>query len=153
MGQHNDDDAQLHQDHLFAWSCGLNARLYDNDPGPREMVVGGPGEQRVIDRRERLLDSYARMVLVELDGDLDRLAAVVGEAQRKHQDKSERGFEADKVEAELIAVELAERAAQIIRDAGAADDPQARESAYADGDLGRPLRARRFYAGSGQRQG
>lgn len=77
-------EQQLHDDHLHAWASALNLRLYDNDPGPREMVAGGPGEERVIGRREWLVDSYARLLLGQVDGDLDRLLAVAAEARRKH---------------------------------------------------------------------
>jgi hypothetical protein len=75
-------EQQLHEDHLRAWASALNLRLYDNDPGPREMIVGGPGEERVIDRRERLVDSYAKLLLVQVDGDLDRLLAVAAQYSR-----------------------------------------------------------------------
>lgn len=120
-------EQQLHDDHLHAWASALNLRLYDNDPGPREMVVGGPGEERVIDRRDRLIDSYARLLLVQVDGDLDRLLAVAAEARRKHGERVAHGGSERKIEAELIAVELADHAAQIVRDVDADTDPKARE--------------------------
>ncbi|MQA16820.1 MAG: hypothetical protein GEV09_22600 [Pseudonocardiaceae bacterium] len=77
-------------DYLFAWSCALNVNLYDDDPGPRQMVVGGPGEQRTVDRRQRLIDAYARDVLVHVDAELDRLATVVAEVKRKHAERAAR---------------------------------------------------------------
>ncbi|MFI5614957.1 hypothetical protein [Amycolatopsis sp. NPDC051903] len=117
----------LSGDHLHAWMSALNLRLYDHGPGPREMVVGGRGEERVLDRRERLVDSYARDLLVHVGGDPDRLLAVATEARRKHGERVAHGGSQRKIEAELIAIELAEHAARIVRDAGADTDPKARE--------------------------
>jgi hypothetical protein len=81
----------------------------------------------VIDRRDRLIDSYARLLLVQVDGDLDRLLAVAAEARRKHGERVAHGGSERKIEAELIAVELADHAAQIVRDVDADTDPKARE--------------------------
>src|SRR5436190_17310517 len=94
-------EQQLHDDHLHAWASGLNLRLYDNDPGPRELIVGGPGEERVIDRRERLVDSYAKLLLVHVDGDLHRLLAVAAEARRMRAQRAARDASDRRTEAEL----------------------------------------------------
>jgi hypothetical protein len=72
---------QVDKDHPYAFSCALNLQLYASDPDPETVVVGGPGEQRSITRRESLVDIYARMVLLELGGDIDRLSAVAAEAR------------------------------------------------------------------------
>jgi hypothetical protein len=118
---------QLDKDHLYAFSCALNLLLYVADPGPESAAVGGPGERRMISRRESLVDIYARMLLLELEGDTSRLSAVAVEARRRRQDKEMRDFPADHLQAEEAAAELAESAARIVHDAGADTDPRARE--------------------------
>lgn len=71
---------QVHEDHVYAFGCTLNFQLYAADPGPDVTKVGGPGETGSISRRERLADVYARMLLVEVTGDIGRLTTVTSEA-------------------------------------------------------------------------
>lgn len=70
-------------DTTFAWSCTANLSLYDEDPGPRTTEVAGGGESRMVDRRVALIDLYARQLLVKLDADVARLAAVAAESAAK----------------------------------------------------------------------
>lgn len=118
---------------MFAFSCGANLLLYEGDPGPQTTTVGGPGEQRTITRRELLVSIYARMLLLELQADLDRLAAVAAEARRRMYTAADDDA-TELAAAEAVAVELAETAIQIIRDVGADTDPRARERLLAATD-------------------
>jgi hypothetical protein len=118
---------QVDRDHLYAFSCALNLQLYASDPSPETVVVGGPGEQRPITRRESLVDIYARMVLLKLGGDIDRLSAVAAEARRCLEEKPCGEFDTDYLEDETVVSELAETAIQWVREAGADVDATARE--------------------------
>lgn len=64
--------------------------------------------------------SYARLLLVQVDGELDRLLAVAAEARRKHAERGCPWQLGPQDEDELIAVELAEHAARIVRGGAAA---------------------------------
>lgn len=70
-------------DTTFAWSSAANLSLYDEDPGPRMTEVATGGGTRMVDRRVALVDLYARQLLVKLDADLERLAAVAEESRRE----------------------------------------------------------------------
>lgn len=70
-------------DMTSVWACAINLRLYDSDPGPRQVDVGSDLEARVVDRREALIDLYARTLLEELDADTPRLEAVEAESRRR----------------------------------------------------------------------
>ena len=67
------------------------------------------------------------MVLLELGGDIDRLSAVAAEARRRLEEKSGGEFDADYLEAEVVASELAETAIRWVREASADVDTTARE--------------------------
>lgn len=119
-------DEPLDGDHLHAWSSALNLMLYDADPGPREVRIGGPGEERVIDRREYLISVYAHSLLLHLGADLSRLVAVADEARRRSGDSARWKRPREHVRAERVAAELADTAAQVVRQAGADADEKSR---------------------------
>lgn len=75
--------AGMTDDSVLAWSCAANLSLYDEDPGPRETNVGSSREPLVIDRRDALLEVYARQILVGCDADLGRLTALRADCQRR----------------------------------------------------------------------
>jgi hypothetical protein len=77
---HAPDALQVHEDHVYAFECALNFLLYAADPDPDVTEVGGPGETGSISRREQLADVYARVLLVEVTGDIGRLTAVASGA-------------------------------------------------------------------------
>jgi hypothetical protein len=114
-------------DYLFAFSCALNLGLYAADPGPQAVVVGSSDEQRTISRREHYLDLYSRMLLLHLEGDPDRLSAVVAEAQLRLNEKSARSPDPHDLKIRADTVEIAETALRMIRDAGADVDQQIRK--------------------------
>lgn len=87
--------------------------------------MGGPGESRPVERREYLIDLYAQGLLLHVDADLDRLAAVAEHARAQTKVKKRLGRPARHVRAEAVAVELAEVAAAIIRRSGADTDEKA----------------------------
>ena len=66
----------MNDDSVLAWSSAANLLLYDEDPGPRETNVGSRAELRVVDRREALVQLYARQVLVSLHADAPRILAL-----------------------------------------------------------------------------
>jgi hypothetical protein len=110
------DAQQVHKDHLYAFSCALNLLLYVADPGPDATGIGGPGETRSVSRREWLADLYARMLLLEVKGDIARLTGVASEARARCKEGDQ--------EAENAAAELAEIAMRIICEAGADREPK-----------------------------
>lgn len=61
------------KDVIEAWSCPANLRLYDDDPGPRAVNVASAEEPRWVDRREALVELYARRMLIACDADRDRV--------------------------------------------------------------------------------
>lgn len=124
----------LDGDHLHAWSSALNLMLYDNDPGQREVRTGGPGEERVIDRREYLVSVYAQGLLLHVDADLNRLTAVTDEARRRSKGRTRWKRPKEHVRAEVVAAELAETAGQVVREAGADGDEMSRRRLLAAAD-------------------
>lgn len=124
----------LDGDHLHAWSSALNLLLYDNDPGPRDVHIGGPGEARVIDRREYLMNVYAQGLLLHVGADLTRLTALADEARRRSRDRTRWKRPKQHVGAEAVAAELAETAAHVIREAGADTDEKSRRRLLAAAD-------------------
>lgn len=73
----------VNDDTTLAWSCAANLQLYDEDPGPRETNVGSRDEPLLVDRRDALVGLYARQVLVKLDADDRRLAALAEDCRRR----------------------------------------------------------------------
>lgn len=120
-------DEQAQHDHVTAWACGLNLNSRDSAPGQREVVVGGPGEHRVLGRREQLLDSYTRFLITQVDADHARLQAIAEAARRGYADKQARGFDQRRLDAELVAIELAERGLAMLAGAGADTNDKARQ--------------------------
>lgn len=88
--------------------------------------MGGPGESRAIDRRQRLVDIYSRLLLLKLEADVDRLNATAAEAQRRHAE-ARRVMPAGDHDPELVTAELAQAAELIIHEAGADVDLTARK--------------------------
>lgn len=139
-------------DTTYAYSCAANLLLYDADPGPRETNVGSASEPRIGDRREALLNLYARQVLVELRADLARALRLRRDCDRKAADvmtlrnairavRFRRAHGAawpsalsaltgrsrrDIAEVWTMAAALAAEAARIVREAGADRDEHAR---------------------------
>lgn len=68
----------------FAWSSAANLLLYDADPGERSVEMGRAGDSRIVDRRDALLDVYARQLMVHCAADPSRLAAVRAECADRH---------------------------------------------------------------------
>jgi hypothetical protein len=64
---------------LFAWSCAVDFMMYDSNPIASEANIGSQIEPRVVDRRDALLDIYARRILVHCEADPGRLNAVRAE--------------------------------------------------------------------------
>lgn len=118
---------QIKKDHLYAHSCALNLLLYDDDPGQRVIAVGSLSEQRMIDRREHLIDLYSRMLLLEVNGSANRLNAVAAEARRRYEEGAHKKPPPEDLPADTVTVELAEAAVRIIREVGADTDPRALE--------------------------
>ncbi|WP_308283487.1 hypothetical protein [Pseudonocardia nigra] len=71
------------EDTTLAWVCAPNLRLYDEDPGPRATNVGSSQEPRVVDRREALVELYARQILLELRAELPRILALRDDCARE----------------------------------------------------------------------
>lgn len=120
------DQAQLDRDVAHAWSSARNLQLRDAMPGPREVHLGGDPERRTIDRREALVGSYARLVLVHCRADPDRLSAIepACRAQSLCSRTDRRGArQADTYE---VGAEIAAEALRIVCEAGAVTDQRAR---------------------------
>lgn len=73
----------LNTDMVHTWSCAINMRLYDDDPGSRDVNVGTREEPRIVDRHEHLLSVYARQLLQYVEADITRLDAIITESRRK----------------------------------------------------------------------
>lgn len=86
----------------------------------------------MVDRHERLLDIYSRLLILKVRGDVGRLAAIEREARRRLEEAS--GDTRADPQPELVAEALAQAAERIIRDAGADGDPQARRRLLAATD-------------------
>lgn len=143
----------MDKDLSLAWSCAANLSLYDEDPGSRVMNVGSRDEPRLADRRQALLDLYARQILVDLEAGYDRVINLRGrceeraaaartlrgglrtaQARRRLPGVSwpsvvgalTRGGRREIAELWAIGAELADRAATMMNDAGADQDAKAR---------------------------
>jgi hypothetical protein len=121
----NFEDKQAEKDHAYVYSCACNLLLYDEDPGPRQERIGGPGEQRIIDRRELLIDLYARLVLFQLGGSSARLARVTAIGQRQCGHFAELSPPPEALSVEMTVTELAETAVGIVHESGADTDSMA----------------------------
>ena len=133
----------------LAWSCAANLRLHENT-GPRHADV---------DRRDALVGRYARQILLELDADYPRILALraecrqlvadarrLPEAWRVVQARRRRPLRQswpkalralswserrDRGATWALGAELAQRAVQIITEAGAQLDEEARAALLA----------------------
>lgn len=111
-----------HKDLSLAWNYAANVSLHEETPGPAELNVGSAVEPHMVSRPEAFRDLYAHLLLAELQADkvrIHRLRARAGRAR-------ERSRNSDFENMWAIAVELCERALQIIDGAGAADSEVAR---------------------------
>jgi hypothetical protein len=142
------------RDTTLAWSCAANLRLYDEDPGPRQMNVGSVREPRIVDRREALVGLYARQILLKLEADYPRILALRAEcgqqaaasrdlreawrvARARHRPPLRQPWRqalralawserSDIATTWAVGAELAHRAAQMVTEAGAHLDGKAR---------------------------
>ncbi|MBV9923321.1 MAG: hypothetical protein JOY78_21085 [Pseudonocardia sp.] len=107
----------------MAWTLAANCLLYEGDPGPARLNVGTAAEPRMVSRYEACRDFYARSLVKELEAGLARIDAVRAEyeiALVRRPTRRDRSKELPAVR--HCAVELAQRAATIVRNTGAADD-------------------------------
>jgi hypothetical protein len=63
-------------DSTLVWSLAANCRLYEDDPGPRELNVGSATEPRYVPRSEALRDLYARQLVLGVEADPSRIDAL-----------------------------------------------------------------------------
>jgi len=143
-------------DEALAWSLAANCRLYEEDPGPPEVNVGSDTEKRLVSRTDAWRDYYARQLLLGLDAQRSRLEALTDQCRsglaatkkRRHWfrliiarlrepgslsgrlrfaaellDKHERE---QMREVHRCAVDLCDRAAQVLEESGAVDDESVR---------------------------
>jgi hypothetical protein len=63
-------------DSTLVWSLAANCRLYEDDPGPRQLNVGSATEPRYVPRSEALRDLYASQLVLGVDADTSRIDAL-----------------------------------------------------------------------------
>lgn len=105
-----------------AWTCAINCRLYEQDPGPAELNIGSELEPHMISRGEAFRDFYARVLLQDVRGDPQRLLRL----GRRIDVASRRNRNPEISAMWSIAADLCQRALVIIDGAGAVDDKRAR---------------------------
>lgn len=163
MAPHEDAD-----DTMLAWSCASNLRLHGVEPGTLGTDVGSRPEPRITDRREALVERYARQILLELRADYPRILALraecrqqaatarslqeawrVVQARRRSPDPEawpqalralSRSSRRDVAVNWALGARLADHAAQIMMAAGAARDAEARARLLAATELARTRR-------------
>jgi hypothetical protein len=65
-----------------AWIYASNCRLYEDDPGPRQLNIGSQHEPRWVSRAYAWRDAYAHYLLVDLDADHHRILAAARAARQ-----------------------------------------------------------------------
>jgi hypothetical protein len=114
--------AQLDDDALQAVLCARNCLLYERDDGPPLLNVGSVTEPRRIPRAEAWQHAYAMIILVDCDGDRDRLSA----ASKKCREDAGRARRAYRARALSRAADLCDQAINMIEGAGADHDHKGR---------------------------
>ena len=66
---------QAERDVVTAWSCAANCLLYEDDPGPAQLNIGSATEPVWVSRAQAWQDAYAHCLLEALDADLARIQA------------------------------------------------------------------------------
>ncbi|OHT95655.1 hypothetical protein BKG71_23080 [Mycobacteroides chelonae] len=102
--------------------CAVNCGLYETDEGPKLLNIASSLEPHMVPRAEAFRDLYARILLVDLDGDPARCAAL-GPAieQKRRQAPSAWAAQTWRLSAELLG-----RVIALIAQAGADRDEAAR---------------------------
>jgi len=115
-------------DQSTLFSLVANCSLYEEDPQPAQMNIGTATEPRMVASSEGWRDYYARYLIQDLDADLARITSVrdwarteLPQARPSRPDSNHFGQDEW-----AIAIELCDRAATMIREAGADQDPYAR---------------------------
>jgi len=139
-----DDDA-------LAWRLARNCLLYEEDLGPEQVNIGNTIEPKMVPRHEALRGLYTRLLIEYLDADVARLTALEQRMwhalrERSQPDCSPRLYGAlvdgggagtpgafggegqrEVEETRKCVVDLCQRAATMIRDAGAVEDERCRQ--------------------------
>ena len=112
--------AQSSPDLTCAWLYAANCSLYEDDDGPAQLNIASHLEPHFVSRVEAFRDLYSRLLLEELDADAARIAALARDIDRAPRNNRTAAVVWD------IAVELCQRAADVIDNMGAATDARAR---------------------------
>lgn len=138
-----DDDA-------LAWRLARNCLLYEEDLGPEQVNIGNTIEPKMVPRHEALRGLHTRLLIEYLEADVARLAGLEQRMwqalrERSQPDCSPRLYGAlvdggagtppafagegqrEVEETRKCVVDLCQRAATMIRDAGAAEDERCRQ--------------------------
>ncbi|TKV35322.1 hypothetical protein [Mycobacteroides abscessus] len=105
-----------------AWLCAVNCGLYETDEGPELLNIASGLEPHMVPRAEAFRDLYARILLVDLDGDPARCAAL-GPAIEKNRRQAPSAWAA---QTWRLSAELLGRVIALIAHAGADRDGAAR---------------------------
>ncbi|KRQ23341.1 MULTISPECIES: hypothetical protein [unclassified Mycobacteroides] len=104
------------------WMCAVNCGLYETDEGPKLLNIASGLEPHMVSRAEAFRDLYARILLVDLDGDPARCAALGPVIEKKRrQAPSAWAAQTWRLSAELLG-----RVIALIAQAGADRDEAAR---------------------------
>jgi hypothetical protein len=114
---------QVEKDTHEAWVLAANCLLYEADGGP-DVNLGTDSEPEVISHAEAVQISYAHNLILECDGDLERIQAAGRASQQAAADHQSNHPKRAREDAR--AADLCERSAQMVLDAGAAGDDRNR---------------------------
>lgn len=98
-----------------AWLCAINCDLFAQAPGPKLLNIASDIEPHMVSRTEAFRDLYARILLVDLGGDLVRCDVLC----RRIEKARRRPPSAQAAAAWSVAAELAGRARELITQTGA----------------------------------
>jgi hypothetical protein len=139
------------KDRGLIWSLACNCLLHEEDPGPNSINIGSQIEPKMVSRGQAWRDLYARLLAERVGADIARIDATAAVCrdeladthrpehwQRIYESRHQSG---DPNAAEVFteqgqheirevwecAIDLCEHAAQMVREAGAAENDKARQ--------------------------
>lgn len=132
-------------DGVLVWSLACNCLLYEEDPGPSSINIGSRTEPKMVGSSQAWRELYARLLTEQVQADVARIDAASADCRNElaathrpehwQQIFEARQREGDPTAGEVLtergqreirevwecAIDLCERAANMVRTAGAAD--------------------------------